>query len=158
MKKRIAVEVLVFLFILVFGCLAQTPKKQGVLPPETLRGQVVVSQGKVGLTPHSAVLTWTNPTLCVDGSACTTTGNQVYKLSAACPASGTAGFTLLYTSTTAIVTYTDTTITAPGTYCYYVTAVNSAGPSGPSPTAGGTLAPPPPPLINSPTNFTIVVN
>ena len=144
MKKLILRELIFFLLVGVFACFAQ-------------QSQVVKKQEVHVLkatAAHTATLNWTNPTTCIDGSACTPTGNQVYKLAAACPASGTTGFTLLYTATTPIVTYADTTVTAPGTYCYYVTAVNAAGASAASNTAGGSLSQP---AINAPSAFTVTI-
>lgn len=139
MKKRIAIELILFALVAVFACFAQDKpigKKQVTL----------------GATVHSVTLTWNNPTTCVDGSACTPTGNKIYKLVGVCPASGTAGFTLLSTSTTPITTYTDSGIT-PGTYCYYVTASNANGESAASNTAAGTLAQP---ALSPPTSLSVV--
>lgn len=144
MKKRFAVSVLTFLFVLVFSCFAQT---------KVMQKQVQVPAGKMGATTHSVVLTWTAPTTCVDGSACAPTGYNVYKFVGACP-TGTTGFTKLNLSPITVTTYTDPSI-SPGTYCYYATALNSAGESTASNTAPATLAQP---LSNAPTNFTVVVN
>ena len=146
MKKLILRELIFFLLVGVFACFAQ-------------QSQVVKKQEVHVLkatAAHTATLTWTNPTTCTDGSACTPAGNQVYKLAAACPASGTTGFTLLYTSSSAITTYADTTVTAPGTYCYYVTALTPTTlvASAPSNTAGGSLSQP---AINAPSAFTVTI-
>lgn len=105
---------------------------------------------------HSAALTWTPPTTCIDGSACTASGFNVYRVSIACPANGSVptGATLINATPVTVANYTDTTITAPGSYCYYVTALNSGGESGPSNTSGGSLAQPKP---QPPTGVTVVV-
>jgi cellulose 1,4-beta-cellobiosidase len=122
---------------------------QGNKAEPALKATVVVKAGT-----HSAALSWTAPTTCVDGSACTPTGYNVYRAVVACPASGLPAGATKIASAITTTTYTDTTITAPGSYCYYVTALNAAGESACSNTAGGTLAQP---AINAPTNFTVTV-
>ena len=89
--------------------------------------------------PHQSTLFWTAPTMCVDGSSCVPTGYNVYRASVACPATGIPTGATLIASAITTTTYTDTPL-APGTYCWYVTALNSAGESGPSNTAGGSVA------------------
>lgn len=139
MKKRMAIAGLLFLFVVVLGCFAQ----------EKAIGKKTVI---VGATQHQASLTWNASTTCTDGSTCTPTGYKVYRAAAACPGTGLPlGATVLATVTT--TTYSDTTIT-PGTYCYYVTATNSAGESAASNTAGGTLAQP---AMAAPTNFSVTI-
>ena len=138
---------------------AQAPAGAGTKQDKKVAQEKVVGSPQTVTVPraaagHSATLNWTAPTTCVDGSACTPTGYKVYKASVACPASGLpAGATVLAAVT--VTTYTDTSIAAPGTYCYYVTATNSAGESAASNTSGGSLAQP---VISAPTNFTVTVN
>lgn len=130
------------------GAGTKTDKKETVVvAPQTVKPKA---------TAHNAHLAWTAPTTCVDGSACTATGFKVYKASVACPASGLpTGATVLAALAGTVTTYDDGTISAPGTYCYYVTAVNSVGESSASNTAGGSLAQP---AISAPTNFSVNVN
>lgn len=85
-----------------------TPKTQITTPEATA-------------TTHQAVLTWTNPTTCTDGSPCTPVAINVYKIVGTCSAP-TSQFTKLTTLGGAIRTYTDTGLAASTTYCYYVTA------------------------------------
>jgi fibronectin type 3 domain-containing protein len=76
---------------------------------------------KVTATAHSVTLNWTQST--VPAGAPAVTSNNVYR-------GATSGSeTALSSSVGAIVTYTDTTVTAGSSYCYEVTAVNSAGES-----------------------------
>jgi hypothetical protein len=71
-----------------------------------------------------------------------------------CPTgSGLTGATKIASVPAPTTTYTDTNIIAPGSYCYYVTAVNSQGESTASNNAGGSLTQP---TIGAPTNFTVV--
>src|SRR5271155_5194901 len=75
------------------------------------------------IAQHSATLSWTQSTDPV-------TGNNVYRASGACPTSVsdnplTTDFTKIATLTTPAVTYVDSTVTV-GTWCYFVTAVNTA--------------------------------
>lgn len=100
--------------------------------------------GKVSNSPnipgaHQVLLNWTQST----GSGIT--GNNIYR--------GTAsgGETLLYSSTTPITTYTDTSITNGSTYYYKVTAVSAGGESGFSNEVGPLSIPTPPP---APTGLT----
>lgn len=96
---------------------------------------------------HSVNLTWT---------ASTDTGGtvNVYKATAACPASGISGvtFTKLATAQPAAGPYTDSTVTAGQTVCYYVTAVVNGTESAPSNTGGGTVP------INPPTVLVVVLH
>jgi hypothetical protein len=101
----------------------------------------------VAQAQHSVNLTWT---------ASTDTGGtvNVYKAAAACPASGITGvtWTKLATAQPAGGPYTDSTVTAGQTVCYYVTAVVSGAESGPSNTGGGTVP------INPPTVLVVVLH
>lgn len=73
---------------------------------------------------HSVSLEWTAST---DSGV----SYNVYRFSGACPASGTAGFSKITTATVIATAYTDTTV-APGSYCYYATAVLNGAESLPS--------------------------
>ena len=72
-------------------------------------------------TTHQAVLTWTLPGTCTDGSPCTPVAITVYKVVGTC-AAPTTQFTKLATLGGTIRTYTDSGLAAATTYCYYVTA------------------------------------
>jgi hypothetical protein len=72
-------------------------------------------------TTHQAVLTWTLPTTCTDGSPCTPVAITVYKIVGTCSAP-TTQFTKLVTLGGTIRAYTDSGLAALTTYCYYVTA------------------------------------
>jgi hypothetical protein len=88
---------------------------------------------------HGVQLTWTEN----DPLYPTTTFN-VYRLNAACPASGTAGFTKLNSTAITPEIYFDPSPAAVGsTLCYYITAVAGGLESAPSPTAQVTFSPPP---------------
>lgn len=86
---------------------------------------------------HSATLTWTDT---VNPSGTT---YDVYRATAACPTGGVIGtltYTLLNSTPLSVMTYTDTTVTAATTYCYYLTAVGTTGlQSAPSGTVQGTI-------------------
>lgn len=77
---------------------------------------VVLGLSSVAFAQHSATLSWAQGTCSGGGTTCIT-GNNVYR--------GTASGTevLLFTSSTAITSYTDTSVVANGTYYYEVTAV-----------------------------------
>jgi hypothetical protein len=136
---------------LVFPVLAQNKKEQVAGKKEQVIAKGTV---RVGVTTHAATLSWTAPTTCVDGSPCTATGYNVYRAAIACPASGLPAGALRIANAVTTTSYSDTTVTAPGSYCYYVSALNSAGESAASNTAGGTLAQP---VVGPPTNFTVTV-
>ena len=102
---------------------------------------------------HQAVLSWTAPTTCVDGSPCTATSFNIYKVATACPSGTTvSGATKIVSVPNTQTTYTDTNISAPGSYCYYVTAVNASGESTASNAAGASLTQP---MLAAPTNFKV---
>jgi hypothetical protein len=82
---------------------------------------------------HSVSLSWTAST---DSGV----SYNVYRLSAACPATGTAGFTKITATTVIATTYTDGTV-APGTYCYYATSVLNGSESVPSNLASAVILP-----------------
>lgn len=90
----------------------------------TVRAQVNVkvrtTTGPVPLavTSHSVDLTWTQSS---NGAGYTVTGNKLYRAVAAC--STNPSFSLWFTSTVPIITYTDTSVSGGSTYCYVVTAV-----------------------------------
>ena len=139
---KLCLSIIIALTIMLNPCLAR-PQQEKIVGKKTLIAKA---------TTHSGTLNWVAPTTCVDGSACTPTGYNVYRASVACPLTGLPTGATKIASAITTTTYTDTTITAPGSYCYYVTALNSAGESAASNTGGGTLTQP---LINSPTNFTV---
>jgi hypothetical protein len=92
-------------------------------------------------TSHSATLAWTAST---DATASST--YNIYRGTGAC----TATPTMSNIGNTALVAYTDSTITA-GTWCYYVKALLNGVEAIPSNTAGGTASP------NPATGLTVVV-
>jgi hypothetical protein len=73
-------------------------------------------------TNHQAVLTWTNPTTCSDGSPCTPVSTNVYRVVGTCSAP-TSQFTKIASVGATVRTYTDPNLAAATTYCYYVTAL-----------------------------------
>ena len=89
-----------------------------------------------GAQSHSVSLTWTAST---DSGV----SYNVYRLSGACPTSGTAGFSKITTATITATAYTDTTAT-PGDYCYYATSVLNGAESIPSNMASAVILPAPP--------------
>jgi hypothetical protein len=95
---------------------------------------------------HSASLSWTASS---DAAANSTLGYNVYRLTGACPASGTAGFTKLNSTPVTSTTYSDTTI-GPGSFCYYVTATLNGAESVPSNTASAVVLPGAPTLLKIP--------
>lgn len=72
-------------------------------------------------TTHQAVLTWTLPNTCTDGTPCTPVSTAVYKIVGTCSAP-TTQFTKLVSLSGTTRTYTDSGLAALTTYCYYVTA------------------------------------
>lgn len=109
MSKKIAI--LFFVWALIFAIHAQEKK--------ILKQQVTTPGGTA--TTHQAVLTWTNPSTCTDGSACVPVATTVYKLVGTCGAA-TTQFTKLASLSGTTRTYTDTGLAPATTYCYYVTA------------------------------------
>jgi hypothetical protein len=91
----------------------QTVSKKQVTTPRDQPGATA--------TTHQAVLTWTLPTTCTDGSPCTPVATTVYKLVGTCGAS-TTQFTKLASLSGTTRTYTDSGLAPITTYCYYVTA------------------------------------
>jgi hypothetical protein len=82
--------------------------------------------GAVHAQGHQAVLNWTaSPSTGI-------TGYNVYKITGVCPASPTltAFGPKLASTTSTVLTYTDTAVIAGGTYCYVVTAFTTGGESG----------------------------
>ncbi len=65
---------------------------------------------------------------------------NVYRLSGACPASGTTGFTKITATAVTGTAYSDTAVAA-GTYCYYVTSVLNGAESVPSNLAVAVILP-----------------
>jgi len=89
---------------------------------------------------HSASLTWTAST---DSGV----SYNVYRLSGACPSSGTNGFAKINAAPVTATTYADNTV-APGTYCYYATAVLNGAESIPSNLASAVILPAPPTALS----------
>lgn len=113
-----------FLFVLILSTAAvlsaQTTRPAA---PQASTSRKSVTSVKL-VTPavagsHSVALTWTQSTT----TSPAITGNKVYR------GTVSGGETLLYTSTTPIVTYTDGPFTTGTTYYYRVTAVNTNGES-----------------------------
>lgn len=69
----------------------------------------------------TATLTWTNPTTRTDGSAVAVAKNRIYRAPTC-----TSVFVLLRETTGPVTTYVDSNVPA-GTYCWAVTALDSAG-------------------------------
>jgi len=82
---------------------------------------------------HSASLTWTAST---DSGV----SYNVYRLSGACPSTATSGFAKINAALVTATTYADSTV-APGTYCYYATAVLNGAESIPSNLASAVILP-----------------
>jgi hypothetical protein len=124
---------------------------------EKVVGMSTVRVPSGGPTPHSASLSWTAVTTCTDGTSCTVVGYNVYKASAACPASGLPTGAVKIASAITATTFVDTPL-VPGTYCYYVTAIGGTGSNGAesaaSNTSSGILAAP---AIAAPTGFGVTV-
>jgi hypothetical protein len=94
---------------------------------------------------HSVSLTWTAST---DAGA----SYNIYRLTGACPSAGTTGFTKITATPVAATSYSDTTV-APGTYCYYATAVLGGAESVPSNLASAVILPGAPTAVSAtPTN------
>ena len=73
---------------------------------------------------HSVSLAWTAST---DSGV----SYNIYRLSGACPATGTTGFSKITTAPVNATTFMDS-VGAPGTYCYYATSVLNGAESVPS--------------------------
>jgi hypothetical protein len=86
---------------------------------------------------HSVSLSWTASS---DAAANPTLAYNVYRISGACPASGTTGFVKLSASPVSGTTFTDSTVPL-GQVCYYVTATLNGGESLPSNTAAAVILP-----------------
>ena len=94
---------------------------------------------------HAVSLTWTAS---IDGGV----GYNVYRFSGACPAAGTIGFSKITATPLTATTYTDSAV-APGTYCYYATAVLNGAESVPSNLASAVILPAAPAALSTtPTN------
>lgn len=97
-------------------------------------GLMLACAGAAGAqTGHSVNLAWT---------ASTDSGStyNLYRLSGACPASGTAGFAKITATPVTGVTYTDSGVSA-GAYCYYATAVLNGAESAPGNLASAVILP-----------------
>ena len=73
---------------------------------------------------HAVSLKW-------NASADAASNYNVYRLSGACPTSGTTGFTKITATAVSGTAYSDSGVAA-GTYCYYVTSVLNGAESMPS--------------------------
>jgi hypothetical protein len=87
----------------------------------------------VAAQSHSVSLKWTAST---DSGV----SYNVYRLAAACPASGSAGFSKITAAPLTATAYTDTTV-GPGAYCYYATSVLNGAESVPSNLASAVILP-----------------
>jgi cellulose 1,4-beta-cellobiosidase len=85
---------------------------------------------------HSVSLAWTAST---DAGV----SYNVYRLTGACPTTGSAGFAKITAAPVAATAYTDTGM-APGAYCYYATSVLNGAESAPSNLAAAVILPAPP--------------
>jgi hypothetical protein len=92
---------------------------------------------------HSASLTW-GPSS--DAAANPSLSYNIYRLAAACPVSGTAGFTKLNAAPVTTTAFTDSTIGL-GNACYYITATLNGTESVPSNTASAVILPGAPTLL-----------
>lgn len=133
MKRRIVVALLVSLVVL-FSPVVLGQKKGGL---------------KATATAHSVSLTWVQGVApnCTP-TACPVTSNTVYR------GTTSGGETLLSTSTTPIVAYTDTTVVGGLTYFYKVSATNINGEGPRSVEVSATIPNPLPPA--APTGLTAV--
>lgn len=82
---------------------------------------------------HAVSLTWTAST---DGGV----SYNIYRLSGACPSSGTSGFSKITGTPVSGTAYTDSNVAA-GTYCYYATSVLNGAESAPSNLASAVILP-----------------
>lgn len=101
---------------------AQTAQRPAA--PQASTSNKTAKTVKQAVTPavagsHSVVLSWTQSTT----TSPALTGNKIYR------GTVSGGETLLYTSTTPIITYTDGPFTTGVTYYYRVTATNANGES-----------------------------
>jgi len=90
---------------------------------------------------HSVSLAWTAST---DPGV----SYNIYRLSGACPAAGTTGFSKITATPVAATTFTDSTAT-PGTYCYYATSVFNGAESVPSNLAPAVILPAAPTALST---------
>jgi fibronectin type 3 domain-containing protein len=117
MKRLFAFALLMSTITLLSAQIAQRPAAPKAAAPNRTASSVKVVNAAVAGS-HSVVLSWTQST------SAAITSNKVYR--------GTisGGETLLYTSSTPIVTYTDGPFATGATYYYRVTAINANGESG----------------------------
>jgi hypothetical protein len=99
----------------------------------TFFAAIILISAPVHAQAHSVSLKW-NPST-DDGVS-----YNVYRLSGACPSSGTSGFSKITGTPLAGTTYTDSTVAA-GTYCYYATSVLNGAESAPSNLAAAVILP-----------------
>lgn len=94
--------------------------------------------GAASAASHQVKLTWTAS---IDSTSANPGTTNVYRATAACPASGIVGVTFakIASGQPAGGPYTDTSVTSGATYCYYVTAVIGGAESSPSNTFQGVI-------------------
>jgi len=153
MKRLVSIVVIAFA-----SAVAAQVAHRPALPTATA---IAKNSGKVKLATsmaagsHSVVLNWTQSSTTSPAIA----GNKVYR--------GTASGneTLLYTSSTPIVTYTDGPFSTGATYYYRVTAVNAGGESGYSNEVSAVVPTPPAAptalaltLLTAPGSHSVVLN
>jgi cellulose 1,4-beta-cellobiosidase len=113
-----------FVVILLAAAVLSAQTAQRPAAPQASTSNKNAKTVKQAVTPavagsHSVVLSWTQSTT----TSPAITGNKIYR------GTVSGGETLLYTSTTPIVTYTDGPFTTGVTYYYRVTATNANGES-----------------------------
>jgi hypothetical protein len=91
---------------------------------------------------HSVALSWT-------ASADPGVSYNIYRLSGACLAASTSGFSKITATPLTATTYTDSIVT-PGTYCYYATSVFNGAESVPSNLAPAVILPAAPTAVATP--------
>lgn len=147
---------LALLLLMIFASALAAQVKHRPTAPQATRSAQNAGNARVATSmvagSHSVVLNWTQST------SPAITGNKVYR--------GTASGneTLLYTSSTPIVTYTDGPFSTGATYYYRITAVNASGESGYSNEVSAAVPTPPVAptalaltLLSAPGNHSVVL-
>jgi len=117
MKKSIVVAVISFCLMLALPAMAAPIEKQAQPVAAISQALDGISRLNMMFLPHSVSLTWVQGTC----AGCTVTGNKVYRGTA------TGGpYNVIQTFTTPTIAFTDSTVTAGGTYFYVVTSTCSA--------------------------------
>jgi fibronectin type 3 domain-containing protein len=112
---RSAIRIALWTLVLFWGYATFAQSQQATVPLS------------IKIVQHQVQLTWVASTHCIDGSACTPTGYNVYRSST----SGT-GYGKIASTTTAL-TYTDSTVLKGQTWYYVVTAYAPACTQPPAP-------------------------